>query len=107
MESTRIRGVHDLSYPVLDPRACAVAAMTMPFLERLDVEDVSLGAARDALADAAARLSEALGSRPRPAATPRTPAAAPGRTPPGPSAAATHGRDTATTPGSERSRTGR
>ncbi|HEV8113286.1 MAG TPA: IclR family transcriptional regulator [Planctomycetota bacterium] len=62
MESTRIRGVHDLSFPVLDPRACAVAAMTMPFIARLDVEDVSLGAARGALADTARGLSAALGA---------------------------------------------
>jgi len=62
MESTRIRGVHDLSFPVLDPRACAVAAMTMPFIARLDVEDVSLAAARGALADTARGLSAALGA---------------------------------------------
>ena len=78
MESTRIRGVHDLSYPVLDQRTCAVAAMTMPFIERLDVEDVSLGAARDALGEAATRLSQALGARPREPAAPR-PAALPPR----------------------------
>lgn len=79
MESTRIRGVHDLSFPVLDPRASAVAALTMPFIERLDVEDVSLGAARDALGQAAARLSEALGARPRAVAPLRgSPAMPPG-----------------------------
>ncbi len=62
MESTRIRGVHDLSFPVLDPRSCAVAAMTMPFIARLDVEDVSLGAARGALAETVRALSTALGA---------------------------------------------
>jgi DNA-binding IclR family transcriptional regulator len=62
MESTRIRGVHDLSFPVLDPRGCAVAAMTMPFIERLDVEDVSIAAAREALGLAAQSLSAAIGA---------------------------------------------
>jgi DNA-binding IclR family transcriptional regulator len=71
MESTRIRGVHDLSFPVLDPRGCAVAAMTMPFIERLDVQDVSLAAAREALCKAARRLSASLGA---PLPSPRVPA---------------------------------
>jgi len=61
MESTRIRGVHDLSFPVLDGRGMAVAAMTMPYIERLDLADVSLDAAREALARSAADLSTALG----------------------------------------------
>jgi DNA-binding IclR family transcriptional regulator len=74
MESTRIRGVHDLSFPVLDPRGCAVAALTMPFIERLDVEDVSLGAARAALHEAAEKLSEALGGRARDIVKPAKPA---------------------------------
>jgi DNA-binding IclR family transcriptional regulator len=77
MESTRIRGVHDVSFPVLDPRACAVAAMTMPFIERLDVEDVSLGAARDALREAALRLSESIGARAREVAPPRSTSGSP------------------------------
>jgi DNA-binding IclR family transcriptional regulator len=61
MESTRIRGVHDLSYPVLDGRGTAVAAMTMPYIERLDLADVSLESAREGLQRAAADLSSALG----------------------------------------------
>lgn len=77
LASTCIRGVHDLAFPVLDPRACAVAAITMPFIERLDVEDVSLDDARDALGEVAARLSEALGARRRDVtAQPRGPRAA-------------------------------
>ena len=66
MESTRIRGVHDLSYPVLDGRGSAVAAMTMPYIERLDLADVSLDGARIALEKAASELSIALGGPPRP-----------------------------------------
>ncbi len=66
MESTRIRGVHDLSYPVLDGRGAAVAAMTMPYIERLDLADVSLEGARVGLETAAAELSIALGGPARP-----------------------------------------
>lgn len=62
MDSTRVRGVHDLSFPVLNHRGAAVAAMTIPFIERLDAHvDPSLAAARQALADTAARLSGAIG----------------------------------------------
>lgn len=60
MDSTRIRGVHDLSFPVFDPRGTAVAAMTMPFIERIDVEDVPVADARAALGEAAKALTGAL-----------------------------------------------
>lgn len=69
MESTRIRGVHDLSFPVLDARGTAVAALTMPYIERLDLADVSLDAAREALATSASELSTALGGPQRPSLT--------------------------------------
>jgi DNA-binding IclR family transcriptional regulator len=65
LPSACIRGVHDLAFPVLDPRDQAVAAITMPYIERLDVEGVSLEDAREALGQVAARLSEALGARRR------------------------------------------
>jgi DNA-binding IclR family transcriptional regulator len=77
MESTRIRGVHDLSFPVLDPRSCAVAAMTMPFIERLDVEDISIATARDALGLAARSLSGALGAPAPGPIAPESPATEP------------------------------
>jgi DNA-binding IclR family transcriptional regulator len=60
MDSTRIRGVRDLSFPVLDPRGNAVAALTMPYIERIDFEDVSVTDARNALGEAARALSGAL-----------------------------------------------
>jgi DNA-binding IclR family transcriptional regulator len=72
MDSTRIRGVHDISYPVLDHRGSAVAAMTVPFIERLDVPDQgSRVQARDMLGRAAARLTASLGGR---SAAPGSPA---------------------------------
>lgn len=75
MESTRIRGIHDISFPVLDHRGSAVAAMTIPFIERLDIPDHgSLTQTRDALSRTAARLVASLGGRVAgpPLATPRT-----------------------------------
>jgi DNA-binding IclR family transcriptional regulator len=64
MDSTRIRGVRDVSAPVFDHRGSAVAAMTVPFIERLDVpDDSSLVLTRDALTRTAARLSASLGGR--------------------------------------------
>ena len=64
MDSTRIRGVRDVSCPVLDHRGSAVAAMTIPFIERLDMPDfVSIAQARDALSRCAARLTASLGGR--------------------------------------------
>lgn len=64
MDSTRIRGVRDVSAPVFDHRGSAVAAMTVPFIERLDVpDDSSLVLTREALLRTAARLSASLGGR--------------------------------------------
>lgn len=65
MESTRIRGVRDISFPVLNHRGAAVAAMTIPFIERLDLPiDPSLAVARQALGQTTARLSTLLGGKP-------------------------------------------
>ncbi|MBM3978111.1 MAG: IclR family transcriptional regulator [Planctomycetes bacterium] len=65
MDSTRTRGVHDVSFPVLDHAGHAVAAMTVPCIERLDVPELSsLQAVRAALSEATARLSIAIGGRP-------------------------------------------
>jgi DNA-binding IclR family transcriptional regulator len=60
MPSLQISGVHNLSFPVMEVRGHAVAAMTMPFLRRTDVSS-SLDAARDILRTTAAELSAALG----------------------------------------------
>jgi DNA-binding IclR family transcriptional regulator len=64
IESTRVRGVHDFSFPITDHRGAAAAALTVPFIERLDATDSAASAAvRSALAATAARLSEAVGGR--------------------------------------------
>ena len=71
MESTRIRGVHDFSYPVFNHRGAAVAALTVPFIERLDrAEPGGPAVVRSALQEASQRLSVLLGSGARPAAEP-------------------------------------
>lgn len=65
IESTRVRGVRDFSYPVLDHRGAAVAALTVPFIERLDRKEADAhGALRRALGDAARRLSQSVGGLP-------------------------------------------
>ena len=71
IESTRIRGVHDYSYPVFNHRGAAVGALTVPFIERLD-RDESGGAqaVRAALQSASQRLSVLLGAGARPGAEP-------------------------------------
>lgn len=61
MDSTRTRGVHDISFPVFDYRDAVVAAMTVPFIEMLDMDD-TLDQTRDALREAARSLSVVLGS---------------------------------------------
>ena len=56
MPSLQISGVHNLSFPVMDVRGRAVAAMTMPFLLRTDLSS-TLDEARDILRATAAELS--------------------------------------------------
>jgi len=71
MESTRIRGVHDFSFPVFNHRGAAVAALTVPFIERLDrAEPGGPAVVRAALQDASQRLSVLLGSGARSAGEP-------------------------------------
>jgi DNA-binding IclR family transcriptional regulator len=63
MESTRIRGVHDYSYPVFNHRGAALGALTVPYIERLDrAEAGNATVVRAALQAASQRLSMLLGS---------------------------------------------
>lgn len=64
IDSFQIRGVRDISFPLLDVRGHAVAALTIPFLERLGGNGPKTPeAVRDHLGRAAARLSALLGAR--------------------------------------------
>lgn len=69
IDSFQIRGVRDISFPLLDVRGHAAAALTIPFLERIDGNGPRTPeAVRDRLAHAAARLSALLGARAQDAA---------------------------------------
>jgi DNA-binding IclR family transcriptional regulator len=62
MDSTRLKGIHDISYPVFDHRKSAVAAMTIPYIERLDVSGgMPVADVRAILGKAVAALSLTLG----------------------------------------------
>ncbi len=64
MDSTRIRGIRDVSFPVLDHRSSAVAALTIPFIERLDAPDrEALARTRELLGRATSALTASLGGR--------------------------------------------
>lgn len=66
--SSRIRGIVDLSFPVFDHRGSAAAALTVPFIERLDSAEKSTVERTRALVSAAAsNLTAALGGRVGPA----------------------------------------
>ncbi len=65
IESTRVRGVRDFSFPVLDHRGSALAALTVPYIERLDLRGGDPhGELRRALGEAARRLSQSVGGLP-------------------------------------------
>lgn len=60
MPSLQISGVHNFSFPVMGVEGRAVAAMTMPFLVRTDLQS-NMDDARAALREAAGELSRQLG----------------------------------------------
>ena len=65
-DSYEMRGVINISYPVLDERGNAVAALTIPYLERLENPTMPK-TVRVALREASLKLSEAIGGIPHPA----------------------------------------
>ena len=65
-DSYEIRGVINVTYPVLDERGTAVAALTVPYLARIE-ESITLKQVHAALRDASLRLTEAIGGTPHPA----------------------------------------
>lgn len=78
MESARIRGIHDISFPILDHQGAAIAALTVPFIERVDDPGKgAMDAARATIGRIAGELTAALGGRAaNAAAPPLTPRAA-------------------------------
>ena len=64
--SYEVRGVINITYPVLDERADAVAALTVPYLARIE-ESITLKHVHAALREASVKLTEAIGGIPHPA----------------------------------------
>lgn len=65
-DSYEIRGVINVTYPILDERGNAVAALTVPYLARIE-EPITLKQVHAALRQASTRLTEAIGGTPHPA----------------------------------------
>jgi DNA-binding IclR family transcriptional regulator len=64
--SAQIKGLHAVSYPILDTRNCALAALTVPYAERLDQSGrKTISEVEAALGQAARALSERIGWRDR------------------------------------------
>jgi DNA-binding IclR family transcriptional regulator len=59
-DSYEIRGVINISYPILDENGYAVAALTVPYLERVG-KVISARMVRTVLGEAALKLTEAIG----------------------------------------------
>lgn len=64
-DSYEIRGVINISYPVLDERGNAVAALTVPYLARME-DSTTPKTVRTVLSEASLKLSEAIGGVPHP-----------------------------------------
>ena len=65
-DSYQIRGVINITYPVLDESGHAVAALTVPYLARIE-DSTTTKMVRAALRDASLKLTEAIGGIPHPA----------------------------------------
>lgn len=63
--SVQVRGLHAVSYPILDSQGHAIAAMTVPYAERIDRADRKpVAKVEEALGAAARTLSARMGGRP-------------------------------------------
>lgn len=79
-DSYEIHGVINITYPVLDERGNAVAALTVPYLARIE-EAITRKNVHDALRKASLELTEAIGGTPHPANLTRKPAKKSGNPP--------------------------
>lgn len=60
--SVQVRGLYAVSFPVLDSSGCAIAALTVPYAERIDQSQrISIAQVTDALGQAAGTLSKRIG----------------------------------------------
>lgn len=60
-ESIQFRGVYAVSFPILDIRSHAIAALTVPYTERLDVQSAPIAEVKKQMATAALTLTSRLG----------------------------------------------
>jgi DNA-binding IclR family transcriptional regulator len=73
--SVQVRGLYAVAFPVLDTRGHAIAALTVPYAERIDlIHRKSIAAVEDVLGAAAAALTARLGGAPAPAVSRDAPA---------------------------------
>ena len=61
VESYMVKGVYNLSAPVLDPNGRAVAALTIPFLAKLNSTRTERRQAREHLVEIARELTNSIG----------------------------------------------
>ncbi|MFL9913194.1 IclR family transcriptional regulator [Paraburkholderia sp. RL17-337-BIB-A] len=60
--SSQVRGLYAVSFPVFDSQGHAIAALTIPYAERIDqAQRKSIAAIQDALAEAAKTVTERIG----------------------------------------------
>ena len=60
--SEQVRGLHAISYPILDTKGHAIAALTVPYAERIDqTHRISVSTVEKILGDAARLLSARMG----------------------------------------------
>ena len=63
--SIQVRGLHAVSFPITDSRGCAIAAITVPYAERIDDKSrASIKQIEQLLKTAAGTLSSRIGGVP-------------------------------------------
>jgi DNA-binding IclR family transcriptional regulator len=67
-DSYQIRGVINITYPILDETGTAVAALTVPYLARIE-ESTTSRHVRAVLREASLKLTETIGGTPHPGTT--------------------------------------
>jgi DNA-binding IclR family transcriptional regulator len=70
--SVQVRGLYAVAYPVLDSEGCAIAALTVPYAERIDqLHRKSIATIEEILGAAAQSLTSRLGGTSPPLTSPR------------------------------------
>jgi len=65
VSSVQVRGLYAVAFPIIDTGGCAVAALTVPYAERIDLaQRCSIAEIEEMLSRAAGDLSARMGERP-------------------------------------------